>query len=91
MRIYKRKGILEQKIDDELIMYVSVNDSIVNIDAVGAKLWEMIDNGIELEDLVVRFYNCFDEKPCYEHFFNEIDDVLSSYVKAGLLEFAEET
>lgn len=90
MKIFKNKDVIEQKIDDEIILYVPINDSVVSIDTVGTKLWELIDDGIEFDDLINRFYECFEEKPLYEQFLNEVDETLSSYVKAGLLIYAEQ-
>ena len=89
MKIYKSQNIIEQRIDNEMLIYVTVNDSIVNLDVMGTKLWDLIYDGIEFDDLVNQFFNCFEEKPSYKVFYDEIDDVLSSYMRAGLLQNTE--
>ena len=90
MKIYKSQNIIEQRIDNEMLIYVPINDSIVNLDAIGTKLWELIIDGVEFDDLVNQFFNCFEEKPSYDIFYDEIDDILSSYIRAGLLQNPEE-
>lgn len=89
MKIYKSKNIVEHKIDDETVIYVTLNDSIVNIDAIGTILWELIGDGIEFDELVNRFYSCFEEKPSYDVFLDEVDEILSSYIKAGLVQYID--
>lgn len=87
MKIFKNKNIEEQRIEDELIIYVPITDSIVWIDANGTMLWDFIEDGIGFDELLYKFYMAFDDKPSYEQFIEEIDEVLSEYVKCALITY----
>lgn len=85
MIIQKNTNVQVQEIDKELVCFVPDNDSIICLDEYATIIWGILDETKKFDDIVKVYYDLFECKPDYTTVRHDIDDILSEFVRAGLI------
>lgn len=78
---------LQAGLDDEVVMMSVEKGSYYSLDAVGAKIWSLLEKPVQVSDLIERLMEIYDADP--EICEKETIQFLDSMLKEDLVEIVE--
>jgi hypothetical protein len=86
-RLKVRPDVASQRLDDQIVLVDLRTNDVYSLNETGARLWELIGEGLDREGLLSRLDDEFDVPP--ERLVREVDTLLAELTAEGLLEVAE--